>query len=291
MLPFTGLPRSSPSTHNYFSHSLHTSDRYSISFAFTPKRDIPCSGSVWGNDFPHPVRDRLPPGFNTAFNIVKRFIDPGLECDAYADEPWLLGPSLSCWFSYWIGDKTDGEQDNLKELVEEGGEGSGLHIRKELGLPDTGDKRRKWALTASNRDKVTYERGRTYQADFYNPYLDFSNFSLRLPGFSLNVLKYIDDKTHKLRYVFKNREKGEVYFVVVFSLLFGDELVAAVEEDEKGETDVGRQEVEAHEKRKQEEASGPAEKTDGEKQTVQKTTTHNTHEDDQGNVFHDEGVD
>jgi len=95
-------------------------------------------------------------------------------------------------------------------------------------MPDTGPARRKWALTASNRDAFTFEQGREYKADFHNGYIDFSAFSLKLPGFSVNVMHYIDDKTHRLRYVFKNRETEEVYFVVVFSLLFGEELAEAV---------------------------------------------------------------
>jgi len=98
-------------------------------------------------------------------------------------------------------------------------------------MPSTGPARRKWALTASNRDAFIFEAGREYSADFHNGYLDFSQFSLKLPGFSLNVMKYIDDKTHRLRYVFKNRETEEVYFVVLFSLLFGEELAEAVRED------------------------------------------------------------
>lgn len=119
------------------------------------------------------------------------------------------------------------------KIVEEGSEGSGAVIRKEHNMPDNGPARRKWALTPSNRDAFVFEGGREYRGDFHNGYLDFSDFSLKLPGFSLNVMKYIDDKTHRLRYVFKNRETGDVYFVVVFGLLFGDELAHAVSEDAK----------------------------------------------------------
>jgi hypothetical protein len=63
-----------------------------------------------------------------------------------------------------------------------------------------------------------------YHADFFNPHLDFANFSLRLPGFSISVAKYIDEKTHHLRFVLKNRSTEEVLFVVFFKLLFGKEL-------------------------------------------------------------------
>ena len=72
-----------------------------------------------------------------------------------------------------------------------------------------------------------FEKGRLYQGDFFNPYIDFPNFSLKLPGFSLKVLKYIGDKTHCLRYVFKNRETGDLYFNINFTLLWGEQLLAS----------------------------------------------------------------
>lgn len=54
---------------------------------------------------------------------------------------------------------------------------------------------------------------------------------LKLPGFSLKVIKYVGDKTHCLRYVFKNRKTGDMYFNVNFNLLWGEELQNALEKD------------------------------------------------------------
>lgn len=42
---------------------------------------------------------------------------------------------------------------------------------------------------------------------------------MRLPGFTVHALKYIDERNHDLRYVLKNRKTGEVYLVVLFTLL------------------------------------------------------------------------
>lgn len=225
---YRGLPSGSPKTNVYFEDPVHNKDQYSLAFSFVPKQDIPSLDTVWGNDFDHPVRDRLPPGFNTAFRIVKEFIDPGLSCDAYADEPWLYGPSLSCWFAFRIGDKIkDGEDfpaPDDQDVMRDGADGSGQKIRAELGLPENNEKRRKFFLDAENRKKLVFEKGRVYQADFYNPYLDFGNLALKLPGFSIKVFKYIDAKSHCLRYVFKNRETGDMYLNVNFNLLWGDKL-------------------------------------------------------------------
>ena len=229
---YRGLPSTSQYHSAYFDDPIHEKDMYSVAFSFVPKQDLPSVDTVWGNDFDHPVRDRLPPGFNTAFRIVKEFIDPGLSCDAYADEPWLYGPSLSCWFAFRIGDTVRDDQDfpapSEQPAMREGGDGSGKEVRQQLGLPENNEKRRKHFLSASNRETMTFEKGRVYQADFYNPFIDFSNFSLKLPGFSLKVIKYVDQKSHNLRYVFKNVESGGVYLNINFHLLWGQKL-----EDEK----------------------------------------------------------
>ncbi|QIW94787.1 hypothetical protein AMS68_000305 [Peltaster fructicola] len=228
---YRGLPSGSPASNVYFDDPVHEKDQYSLAFSFVPKQDIPSVDTVWGNDFDHPIRDRLPPGFNTAFKIVKEFIDPGLACDAYADEPWLYGPSLSCWFAFRIGDKvtTDGfPAPDDQKVMRDGADGSGREVRQELGIPENNEKRRKFYLDAKNRKSLVFEKGRLYQADFYNPYLDFGNLALKLPGFSLKVYKYIDAKSHCLRYVFKNRETGDMYLNVNFNLLWGEQLEKAL---------------------------------------------------------------
>lgn len=190
---------------------------------------------MWGNDYDHPIRDRLPPGFNLAFRIVKEFIDPGLSIDVYADEPWLYGPSLSCWFAFRVGEiYPDGAEfpgPDDKAVTKEGADGSGCAVRESHGLPESADKRRKFFLSAANREAFTFEKGRLYEVDFFNPYIDFANFALKLPGFSLKVMKYIDTKTHTLRYVFKNRRTGEMYFNVNLNLLWGEQLKQALEID------------------------------------------------------------
>jgi hypothetical protein len=92
---YRGYPEGSPPTNAYFSHALHKDKEYSVSFSFQPKIAISGDSLVFGNDFDNPIRDRLPPGFNTALRIVKWMIDPGLYGDAYADRPFLYGPALS----------------------------------------------------------------------------------------------------------------------------------------------------------------------------------------------------
>lgn len=230
---YNGLPKGAPENSPYFSHPLHTSDRYSVAWSFIPKRDIPGKDLVMGFDFDHPVRDRLPPGTKTAVKIATTVLDPGLYADPFSDEPYLYGPVLSSCFALRIGGK-DVEQavdEQLKRLdeesdgvVEEGASLSGDSIRSSHSIPESWKARRKFFLDESQLESFTFEEGRLYHADFFNPHLDFSNFSLRLPGFSISVAKYVDEKTHQLRFVLKSRASGEVAFVVFFKLLFGQEL-------------------------------------------------------------------
>jgi hypothetical protein len=238
---YNGLPRGSRSTSDYFSHSLHTSDRYSIGFSFVPKKDIRGNDLVTGFDFDHSIRDRLPPGFRYAMKIVTTILDPGVYSDPYSDKPYLYGPALSSFFAFRIGELTshtsvEQQIGHTQGVIEEGADGSGQGIRADKKVPAKMSKRRKNFLNEKMREDFLFEAGRMYHADFFNPYLDFANFALRIPGFSISVVRYIDDKTHQLRYVLKNRATGECLFVVIFTLLFGQSLEQKLETERKEET-------------------------------------------------------
>lgn len=289
----TGLPRSSPETSPYFSHPLHHKDQYSISFRLTPHKSIPGPSLVFGNDFDKPVRDRLPPGFGTAFRIVKWGIDPGLDGDMYADEPYLYGCALSSFNVINVGESTQkGETDqttpaeqrdageaktptsNLPKheedndpIILEGGTGSGHLWRQDRDVPSTADARKKWALTPTHQAQWTWEAGREYGFDFFNPYLDFNHFALKLPGFSLNLIGYLGGEDF-LRYALKNKDTGEVLFVVVFSLLHKEEVERREKEEEEKKKEVEKKRVdEEKEKNRGEPGVGEAE-MGKEKETV-----------------------
>ncbi|KAL8832646.1 MAG: hypothetical protein Q9170_004806 [Blastenia crenularia] len=232
-----GLPRGSPSTSSYFSNPPHTHDQYSIGFSFTPRRTISGKSLVFGNDFEHPVRDRIPPGFTAAFRIVKWAIDPGLDGDVYADKPYLYGNALSSINVLSVGPIVDGngldkiistEAMQGEAAITEGGFDGGEELRQRLSIPGNAAARQKWFLGGHDRlETWQWEEGRLYKADFFNPYLDFNEFALKLPGFSLKVLGYLGGEDY-LRYVLKEKDTDEVLFVVVFTLLPKDQ----VEEEE-----------------------------------------------------------
>ncbi|SPO02065.1 uncharacterized protein DNG_04738 [Cephalotrichum gorgonifer] len=246
---YRGLPRNSPSTSEYFEEGSHATDgdQYSLCFRFTPKRPSPKhSGSPeheneregeeiksgndverisgedlqFGNDFDKPVREYLPPGFNTALNILKWWIDPGLEGDAYSDTPNLFGPALSSFNTVYCGRGTYDPSIGL--MFSEGGDEEGMKMRDVIGVPGKGKDRMKWALTSGNKEKWRWEYGRTYGLDFFNPYIDFQAFKVKLPGFQVGVLRYWDGQS--LRYVLRNKRTKDIYLVVVFSLYLKEDL-------------------------------------------------------------------
>jgi hypothetical protein len=200
----TGLPKNSPSTSPYFSSPAHTYDRYSISFAFTPKHDIPGDKLVFGNDFDHPIRDRLPPLFDKAFSIVKWAIDPGLDGDVKADEPYLYGALLSSINVLHIGEKGDksSQHGNAEaNIYEEGASGSGEDVRKALNMPAASGKRQSHFLAEQHRKDFVFEAGREYKCDFHNAYLDFNEFALKI-GYGLPAISILGSwDGQPLRYV------------------------------------------------------------------------------------------
>jgi len=196
---YRGLPRGSPSTSTYFSHPPHEYDQYSIAFSMVPHRNVPSNDLVFGNDFDRPIRDRLPPGFSLAFGIVKRVVDPGLDGDVYADKPYLYGPLVSSINAFRVGSKVakKGGRYEIPPEVHEDGIQEGAddeeaeEHRSSVGMPSEMAARKSWGLKEESREKFALEEGRIYRGDFYNPYLDFNEFALKLPGFSLGVLRFL----------------------------------------------------------------------------------------------------
>ncbi|OJJ46912.1 hypothetical protein ASPZODRAFT_151511 [Penicilliopsis zonata CBS 506.65] len=219
---YAGYPHGSPKTNAYFSHPEHVSDQYSIATSVVFKQPTNSDEVVFGNYFGHPIRDKLPPGFTSALRLVKWMLDPALDGDPYADKPYLCSPAVATWNKFCIGDvvnKIDKAPPLHNLVIEEVDEGSGAQVRKKHDIPSDVDGRRKHFHNEENRKSFNFEKGRVYFSDFGNPYLGFSDFTLRLPGFHLHVTNYIDEKNHKLRYILKNRATDDIYFVVVFELV------------------------------------------------------------------------
>jgi hypothetical protein len=155
--------------------------------------------------------------------VVKWWIDPGLDGDVYGDEPYLYGALLSSINVLRIGDKSEegksgkaGLEGETKTegdvevsgsegeaiVYSEGADGSGQEVRKSHHLPEKAAARQKHFLNEQKRKDFTFEAGREYQCDFFNPYLDFNEFALKI-GYGLPNISIIGHwDGQPLRYVF-----------------------------------------------------------------------------------------
>lgn len=178
---YHGLPAHSPTSSPYFHHPAHVHDQYALSFRITPHATVAGDALVFGNDFDHPIRDRLPPGFGTALRIVKWAVDPGLDGDVMADRPFLYGKALSSWNVFRVGEKGGKGAEVVPGTLEEGGVGDGVEVRSRGGVPDDAAGRRKWFLDEHRRRDWRFEEGREYWVDFGNGFIDFNGrcFALR----------------------------------------------------------------------------------------------------------------
>ncbi|PYI18932.1 DUF1769-domain-containing protein [Aspergillus japonicus CBS 114.51] len=222
---YTGYPDSSPKSHPYFTHPATSANRYSITLSLTFHQDLNGDDLLFGNDFDHPIRDYLPPGFGAAFKVVKTMLDPSIDGDAYADKPYLYSPALASWNQFRIGEAISPARGETKTapgadpLVLEGAEGSGAEVRERYGLPGEAAARTKHFRDEERRRGFVFEAGRVYEADFGNPYLDFEEFAIHVPGITLNISKYVSEKNNVLRYVLKNRATGQEYLVIGFTVV------------------------------------------------------------------------
>ncbi|EPS43944.1 hypothetical protein H072_2155 [Dactylellina haptotyla CBS 200.50] len=252
---FRSTDGSLPDTSPYFSTPPHSTnkDKYSISFSPLVFKDASVNGDdlVLGNDFDHSISKSLPPGFGVAWKVARWVVDPGLDGDPWAEKPWMEGQVLSSVNVLDVGGSREGRNSGKGEVdvLTEGLAKVKLNDRGEI--PEDSAARMKFFVQPENRKKFTFEKGEKYWADFYNPYLDFNEFALHLPGVSIHILQYWDGQP--LRYVLKNRVDQTVYLVIQFTLTRKD---GAEDTDEEGEDE-------------EEEDSDNEEKSDSEKPIVQ----------------------
>lgn len=129
----------------------------------------------------------------------------------YGDEPYLYGALLSSINVLRIGGKRetahdaahapDEDAEHNVVVYEEGAEGDGEIVRDRHGIPPVPGQRQKHFLNETKRQDFEFEAGREYKCDFFNPYLDFNEFALKL-GYGLPAISIISHwDGQPLRYV------------------------------------------------------------------------------------------
>ncbi|KAF8933806.1 hypothetical protein BGZ58_006104 [Dissophora ornata] len=77
--------------------------------------------------------------------------------------------------------------------------------------------RRSYFAKEANLAKHRYRPDQVYGFDFFNPYVDFANFTLRVPGFSVDITKYWDGQP--LTYIIKSQDSSVVFLAFQFELI------------------------------------------------------------------------
>ncbi|WVN87723.1 uncharacterized protein L203_102917 [Cryptococcus depauperatus CBS 7841] len=195
------------------------------------KQEVGVDEIVFGNVFERPIRDCLPWGTSVATKFLY-FMDPVMELDIYADQPWALSPALATMNSLSL---SKGEEISEDIVVKE----NALKYLKSQA-PDVliaeGDEktligtRKKWLSHKSNREKIKLEPETVVGMEFANGLLDFNTLSATLPPpFSLSfpLLKFWDGQP--VTYVCQKRANSgqnpvgqQVFWSVGFEIIDED---------------------------------------------------------------------
>jgi hypothetical protein len=108
---------------------------------------------VFGNVFSKPIRDHLPYGTSAALKVV-RYIDPSLEQDVYADEPWAWSPLIATMNVVKVT-KLDSAKAALPAWSAKAPEEDVSPVMADKELMGRADARRKYFATADHRKTIT----------------------------------------------------------------------------------------------------------------------------------------
>ncbi|KAG0202852.1 hypothetical protein BGX33_009446 [Mortierella sp. NVP41] len=123
--------------------------------------------------------------------------------------------------------------DNSSNKHEDKREGEGGHAeegetvhepkKEELTMAPTqptvlsASARRSYFAKEANLVKHRYRPDQVYGFDFFNPYVDFANFTLKVPGFSVDITKYWDGQP--LTYIIKSQDSSVIFMAFQFELI------------------------------------------------------------------------
>lgn len=78
----------------YFNNTYRKGITWSIQLQGRFLKQVNTNDVVFGNKFDKPIRDHLPYGTSVALQFV-RVVDPNMQHDLYADQPWAFSPFIA----------------------------------------------------------------------------------------------------------------------------------------------------------------------------------------------------
>ncbi|KAG0344548.1 hypothetical protein BG004_004363 [Podila humilis] len=110
-----------------------------------------------------------------------------------------------------------------KQTSDDGKEFSDMAPSVAAPVSMTTSERRSFYSKSDNLKKHEYKPEHVYGFDFFNPYLNFANFTLKVPGFSVDITRYWDGQP--LTYVMKAKNNSAVFLAIQFELVSVQELI------------------------------------------------------------------
>lgn len=167
------------------------------------KQEINGDDLIWDISFPYGLQNL--PFFTPMAVKFLHYLDPATAVDFYAPEAFVKCPvltmmnAMSCW------DASEGYDRCYVEGIEEDGKYFG---EQTWDAP----KRRKFYLDTENRKSFTFSTDKIYAFESFNPHMDWSGFTAKIPGFEIKVSKYLGtgsegQKNVRVRMISRDGEK------------------------------------------------------------------------------------
>ncbi|KAF9192776.1 hypothetical protein BGZ51_004944 [Haplosporangium sp. Z 767] len=195
------------------------------------KREWPADQILFGSTFDRPLR--LPPLTSLAIKFV-RALDSASQFDVQCPKPYFLSPILATMTTVNVTQcKTDDKDAssmipkwpsfNGEPLVED----TSLIVqeqdaKKKSKIVSDTPARRSFFSKAKHLSNHQIRNDLVYGFELFNPFLDCSNLSLKLPGFSLDLFKVFDGQP--LTYVIKTKDGSVTFLALSINLVPVDAL-------------------------------------------------------------------
>jgi hypothetical protein len=180
---------------------------------------------------------------------IAKWLDPSIEADIKSKTPHMFSPLVTAMNSlavYTLDSKriqmeSEKTEKSLK-IISTSQDAPSLKVCKNLighwafhsesiedacfllmdeddrsKFPTSHQMRKKTFFKEAMRSKASFNPSLVYCMDFYDAYFDFNSFTVKLPGFSLNIFKYWDGQP--MRYSATSKDRSVTFFVIQFEFV------------------------------------------------------------------------
>lgn len=167
-------------TRNYFNKR---SRKFSFQVQGRFKQELNGDDLIWDISFPFGLQNL--PFFTPMAVKFLHYLDPATSVDFYAPEAYVKCPVLTMMnaLSGWEIDQ------GYDRFIVEGLNEEGTIFGNDASWDAA--KRRKFYLDEDNRKKFTFKTDKIYAFESFNPHMDWSGFTAKIPGFEIKVSKYL----------------------------------------------------------------------------------------------------